>query len=118
MQTDFTISQDGRIDGVTRTRSTKKFSGFTGGVEVVLTDNNGNILYVTQLQKYGVDGTWIATSDRTERWNEIIPQNVLMKIAKYLIIHKHTPKFNWLSSFKNLVEAAQAIKEIIKKLKN
>jgi hypothetical protein len=42
-------------------------SGFTGGVLVSLSDVDGNILYVTPLVQYGVDGRWVFWSE-SDRW--------------------------------------------------
>jgi hypothetical protein len=43
-------------------------SGFTGGVLVSLTDKNGEVLYVTPLAQYGVDGRWVFWS-QSDRWD-------------------------------------------------
>jgi hypothetical protein len=43
-------------------------AGFTGGVLVSLSDRDGNLLYVTPLVQYGVDGRWVFWS-QSDRWD-------------------------------------------------
>jgi hypothetical protein len=115
MKTTITVSNQGggagRIDGVTRTWTDVKFAGFTGGVEVALLDKDQNLLHVTQLQKYGVNGRAIpGSSDRTERWSEDLPSGVVDKVASYAIRQRHTPTDRLAD---NLKKAKPVIETII-----
>jgi len=91
MYSEITISSTGRIDGRTKTWTSKKFKGFTGTVVVFLTDGDGNILHATQPHRYGVNGTALGGHKRDEPWWEEIPQNILNNIVGYAIHHAHTP---------------------------
>ena len=59
METDVTVSNNGRIDGNTKTKSCQ-IQGFTGGVWVSFLDKEtaegANILHVTPVKSYGVNG--------------------------------------------------------------
>lgn len=93
MWTDVTVSKDGSLNGKTRTKSSEAMRGFTGGVEVLLTDRAGNILHQTQLRKYGVNGTAMGgKSDRTVNWKEAVPPEALNKVSAVVIHHSYEPK--------------------------
>jgi hypothetical protein len=93
MKTNITLSANGRIDGTTRTWTSEALRGFTGAVEVVVTDISGNVLHRTQVRSYGVNGTAsTGESDRTERWTEQVPEDVLNSAAAVVIGHHHDPK--------------------------
>jgi hypothetical protein len=117
MKTKITISNlgggNGRIDGTTRTWTDVRLAGFVGGVDVALLDANKNILYVTPLQDYGVNGKWLGGSDRTDRWNESIPAGVVDKVKGYLILHRTTPRS---ISLGNLRDYGQEIIRLYKSL--
>lgn len=93
MTTDVTVSINGRMDGKTKTKSSEALRGFTGGVEVVLTDRAGNILYQTRLRTYGVNGTTQGGGgQRTETWSETVPAEALNKVSAVVIHHSYEPK--------------------------
>ncbi len=93
MRTWVTVSNNGRIDGKTRTKSAEAARGFTGGVEVLLTDRAGNILHQTRLRTYGVNGTAMGgKSDRTENWSETVSAETLNKVRAVVIHHSYEPK--------------------------
>lgn len=93
METDVTVSKNGRIDGKTKTKSSEAARGFTGGVEVLLTDRAGNILHQTKLRTYGVNGTAMGgQSSRTENWNETVAPDALNKVSAVVIHHSYEPK--------------------------
>jgi hypothetical protein len=93
MKTWVTVSNDGRLDGKTNIKSSEAMRGFTGGVEVVLTDRVGNILHQTQLRTYGVNGTAMGgKSERTENWKETVPPEALNKVRAVVIYHSYEPK--------------------------
>jgi hypothetical protein len=115
MQTDITISNNGRIDGVTRIWTAKQLQGFTGAAAVVLTDADGNVLYVTEPHSYGVDCKKCpGPSDRTQQWNDAVPSNVISQVKKYSIIHTTNPRNRWRDWLRDTKEAAQQISEIRK----
>jgi hypothetical protein len=91
METSITISNNGRIDGRTRTWTAHKTKGFTGGVAVVLMDASGNILHVTQEERYGVNCKRCpGPSDRTVQWAQTVPANLISQVRGYAIVHAHS----------------------------
>ena len=94
MWTDVTVSNNGRIDGKTRIKSSEAVRGFTGGMEYLLTDRAGNILYHSRLRKWGVDGEAEPGSDndRTVRWDDAVTPQVLNKMRAVVIHHSYEPK--------------------------
>ena len=63
----------GQISAQTRTATFTWFGGFHGATHVIFSDANDAPVYSTGLYRYGVDGTWIGTSDRTDAWWENMP---------------------------------------------
>jgi hypothetical protein len=115
METSITISNNGRIDAVTRIWTAKQFQGFTGAVAVVITDSAGNILHVTEPHSYGVDCKRCpGPSDRTQQWADTVPSNILNQVRGYAIIHTTNPRNRWRDWLRDAKEAAQSIKEIKK----
>lgn len=88
MKTWVTVSNNGRIDGKTRLKSAEALRGFTGGIEVLLTDRAGNILHQTNLRKYGVN----ANKSRTENWSETATPETLNKVRAVVIHQSYEPK--------------------------
>ena len=58
--------------GETRTATFTWFSGFTGVSSVVVLAENDVVLARTPTHTYGLDGTWIGVSDRTESWSDFV----------------------------------------------
>lgn len=113
METSITISNNGRIDGVTRIWTAKQWQGFTGSVAVVITDRAGNVLYVTNPQTWGVDCRRCpGPSDRTQGWADAVPANVLNRVGGYAIIHTTSPRDRWRNWLSTAREAATEIKAI------
>ena len=117
MATEVTLSttaSGGLITGKTVIWTENKLSGFTGGVDVALLDQNNNVLHISELHKYGVNGKWIpgAPSSRTEPWNEPVPQEVMAQVSKIAIVHRHTPKNRLPGLIKNLKQLAEHIKNV------
>jgi hypothetical protein len=118
MHTKITISNNGggngSIKGETKTWTSSKFRGFTGGVEVALLDQNKNVLYVTELQKYGVNGRALpGDSNRTETWQETLPQGVVDKVYSYAIHQRHTPTDRLKDLINKVTNTYNDIKPII-----
>ena len=117
MDTEVTLSKTasgGLITGKTVIWTENKLSGFTGGVDVALLDQNNNILHISELHQYGVNGKWIpgAPSSRTELWNEPVPQEAMAQVSKIAIVHRHTPKDRLPGLIKDLKQLAEYIKTV------
>lgn len=112
METTVTISNNGRIDGKTRTWTSVCADGFTGGVIVFLFDRAGNVLHSTPLKKYGVNGTCVpsAPSNRTEYWNNTVSVDIVNKIGSVKIVHVKKPT----DRIDEFLEKAKEVAEIVK----
>jgi hypothetical protein len=89
MDTQITISENGRLDAKTKTWATRNV-GFTGEVIVYLCDASGNVLWRTKdRHTYGLS---LFNMDRTETWDEQVPLDVLSRVSKCLIHHQDSPK--------------------------
>jgi hypothetical protein len=113
MESSITISNNGRVDGVTRIWTAKQWKGFTGSVAVAITDRAGNVLYVTNPQSWGVDCKRCpGPSNRTQGWSDTVPSNVLPKVGGYAIIHTTNPRDRWRTWLSTAKEAVAEIKAI------
>lgn len=115
MRTAVTISDNGRLDATTRTWTSEALRGFEGGVVVAVTDLQGNILWTSQLRKYGVNGTAVpgAPSDRTENWTETIPNDALNRAAGIAIIHGDVPTSHLADFLNQVLDDANKVKDIV-----
>lgn len=77
----------GLLEANTRTATFTWFGGYRGGVQVVLLDPSDFIVYTTQPQKFGVDGTLVGRNDRTETWSESIPLDIVAKTSSLQVFH-------------------------------
>ena len=113
METNVTISNNGRIDGVTRIWTAAKWVGFTGSVAVALMDKNKNVLYVTEPKSYGVDCKRCpGPSNRTQQWADAVPSSLLSNVRGYAIIHTTNPKSRWRSWLKDARDGVAEAKSI------
>ena len=118
-----TLSDSGRIDCEVHVWTTNRMSGFHGAAAAFLVDDSNNILWNTQLQTLGVDGTWIPglPSSRTEDWNETAPADVMKKSPAAVRLALTTNPTNMLmrdinmlvDAGKKLAELAPLVKAII-----
>lgn len=112
METNFHLSENGMLNANTHIWTKNEWSGFTGGVFIVLTDGQGHPIWSSAQHRYGVDGTWIGNSDRRERWQEEVPAHVLSKVGGYAIMQGHTPRIR-IWDFINSPEGQAAIETAV-----
>src|SRR5687768_15649297 len=80
MWTQATLHDNRWLTGYTRTASFTMFGGFTGGMFITCVDANGMIVARTpDTWRWGVDGTWVGRSDRTEPWWNLMPQQDILQ---------------------------------------
>ncbi len=91
MQTDFTLDAGGTLSAVTRWWTNVKLTGFTGSVSVVLTDEDGKMLWAANPQTHGVDGEWVGDDDRHENWSASVPSAIIDQVRGYAILQQHEP---------------------------
>jgi len=109
------LSAGARIDATTRTWTITALGGFRGGVNVLFSDAQGFPVGQTQTQRFGVDGTWIGRSDRTDFWSTMLTEDHAVRTTDITIFHFWDP--NTLESqVGRLVAAVKPLTEIIKSL--
>jgi hypothetical protein len=109
MESNVTLRAGGHIDASTRTHTGTWFGGFTGGVSVVFYDaGNQAIAQTLQNHAFGVDGTAIGRSDRTDQWSEDIDPAKAALVTHFDILHFWDPKY---SAVDNIVHHAVQIGE-------
>ncbi len=101
MPTSFTLNSNGQLTAVTNTSTGVQLAGFTGGVSIILLDNNKQPIWASKVHKYGVDGCLngvdgclIGTCNHNDNWSDSVPANILSQVRGYAILQQHTPK--WL----------------------
>lgn len=102
MQTNAAVSDAGQLVAVTHTFSHNQLSGFHGSVYVALVDGNSVTIPggASSVQTFGVDGTWIGNSDRTDTWSYQFPFNLFSQARNIIVVQQWNPQ--WLSSLANL----------------
>jgi hypothetical protein len=80
-----------RLDAQTRTRTVTWFGGFHGGVQAVFSDAEGVAIGSSAVQRFGVDGTWIGRSDRTDYWGMDVPPDLANRVVKISLFHFWAP---------------------------
>jgi hypothetical protein len=88
---------------VTHTQSYTWFGGFRGGSLTILKDKTGEPIWVTQLQRYGVNGTVFGNSDRWDVYTESIPAGI---VASTVSIE---PQVVWAPGWRSLRWAYDAL---------
>jgi hypothetical protein len=109
----------GHIDASTRTRSLTWFGGFTGAVMIVLEDANGYPIGATGVHLFGVDGTWVGRSDRTDYWSEDLDPTVTKRAAAIHVFHFWNPSFSkFQQRLDEAITTGEKIVDLIKDAKN
>ncbi len=94
----------GHVDVTTRTRTITMFGGFHGGVNIIFYDAAGIPRGQTDTHVFGVDGTWIGRSDRTDYWSADLTPDVANATTGIAIFHFWSP-----SSIQDQIAKAVAI---------
>jgi Ricin-type beta-trefoil lectin domain len=101
----------GRIDAITRTRAITWFRGFHGGVGIIPVDIDGfSVIDYKLVNKFGVDGTVLGTSDRTDPWSKNISPDEAARVEEIHIFHSVVSEDfealleRWLNSGKTIAE--------------
>jgi hypothetical protein len=81
----------GHVDATTRTRTITMFGGFHGGVNMIYSDAEGFPVGMSATQRYGVDGTWIGRSDRTDYWSEELSEDQATRTTTITLAHFWMP---------------------------
>lgn len=103
-----------RLQAQTRTRCYTWFGGFTGGVQITANEANGMIAWTSPARRFGVDGTMIGRSDRTDAWLEQIPPEIVAKTASLTIFHFWSP--DWMKNLDQWLKVGIQVAEAVKVL--
>jgi hypothetical protein len=103
----------GRLKAKTRTWTGIDLRGFTGGVRIGLLNANGDLVAITHLYSFGVDGdSWLlpgGPSDRTDGWDEQFDPDVIALTTQLVIEHEHSGK----NRLQSIMREAVKYKEIV-----
>jgi len=122
MATRGVLTGGGHIDATTRTRTLTWLGGFRGGVQILVNDANDIIIGATQIHTFGVDGTAIGRSDRTDYWSEDLDPQLAARTTGIHVLHFWSPSYqapaNIIGGVSDAVQrglpAAQAIANIVR----
>jgi hypothetical protein len=112
MDTGATLLGSGELTAVTRTYNITWLSGFTGGVIVTLQDESGVVIAASPLQRYGVDGTALGRSDRTESWSASFSPELVARTRSIAIVHAWVPKVDLLGTVLIVIEVGKFLWEL------
>jgi hypothetical protein len=107
----------GHIDAQTRTRTITWFGGFHGGVYLIFVDGNGIPKGQSQRHVFGVDGTWIGQSDRTDYWSEDIDPGIAAVTTNLAVFHSWSPN-ELKDQVERAIAIAQPVLDLIKQIKS
>lgn len=115
MRTEFTLSNNGKIEAKTRIWTNDHWKGFHGNVVIFLTDAEGNWLWKIGPEEDWVDGQYVGHNDKTFTWSSEIPVNDVKLIKGYAIWHSTVSKPQFLSTLKETGKVIDKVKEIYNK---
>jgi hypothetical protein len=120
MHTWGTISGTGQIAMQTRTRTVTWFGGYHGAVRLIASDANGAPTFQSQDHRYGVDGTMIGTSDRTDAWWETMSPDEFNRTTQAAIFQVWDPNSfqtildQWVQSAKKIADLVGSVASVAK----
>lgn len=105
-------SSNGTVAMNTRTWTITMFGGYHGGVHLILSNAAGGPTWASQEHRYGVDGTWMGTSDRTQAWWENAGPANVQNAARVDVFHSWDPdSFNVI--LQKWIQAGQQIGQLV-----
>ncbi|MDH6521654.1 hypothetical protein M2164_008358 [Streptomyces sp. SAI-208] len=81
----------GQVSAQTRTATFTWFGGYHGATYVIFGDADDAPVFQTGMHRYGVDGTVIGTSDRTDAWWESMPAADTARITRHAVFLTWAP---------------------------
>jgi hypothetical protein len=120
MHTWGTISGTGQIAMQTRTRSVTWLGGYHGAVRLIAADQYGAPTFQSQDHRYGVDGTMVGTSDRTDAWWETMSADAFNRTTQVAIFHSWDPNSfqtildQWVQTAKKIGDLVTSVAGIAK----
>ncbi|MEK6784182.1 MAG: hypothetical protein AABY61_01750 [Nitrospirota bacterium] len=102
----------GQVDATTRTYTITMFGGFHGGVNMIYSDADGIAIGMSHTERFGVDGTWIGRSDRTDYWSAELSADLAARTTAITVAHFWAPD-QLEDIVRRGVEVAKPIVELI-----
>ena len=81
----------GHVDATTRTYTTSDVLGFHGGVNMIYSDAVGIAIGMSQVERFGVDGTKLGRSDRTDYWSAELSADLAARTTAITVAHFWAP---------------------------
>jgi hypothetical protein len=81
----------GRVAAQTRTRTVTWFGGYHAGTNIILVDGTDTPVWWSTMHRFGVDGTWIGRSDRTDAWAEQMNSADTARVTGYHVFVSWQP---------------------------
>ena len=105
-------SDGGHVDATTRTYTITMFGGFHGGVNMIYSDADGIAIGMSHTERFGVDGTWVGRSDRTDYWSAELSADLAARTTSITVAHFWAPD-KLEDVVRRGVEVAKPIVELI-----
>lgn len=102
----------GHVDATTRTYTITMFGGFHGGVNMIYSDAEGIAIGMSHTERFGVDGTWVGRSDRTDYWSAELSGDLAARTTSITVAHFWAPD-KLEDIVRRGVEVAKPIVELI-----
>lgn len=91
VQTTIHLDASGTLNAATHISTSNDMIGWHCCVQAVLGDYTGSVIWTSPIQRFGVDGKTIGTSDSNVPWSCTIPQGSLQSIRSVAISHSYCP---------------------------
>jgi hypothetical protein len=102
----------GAVAMQTRTRTITMFGGFHGSAGFICRDANAGPTFQTQDHRFGVDGTWVGRSDRTDAWWETMSTDAAARTVELVFYHAWSPD-SFQTILTKWVTAGQSVAQLV-----
>ncbi len=102
----------GAVAMQTRTRTITMFGGFHGSAGFICRDANAGPTFQTQDHRFGVDGTWVGRSDRTDAWWESMSPDAAARTTELVFYHAWSPD-SFMTVLNKWVAAGQSLAQLV-----
>lgn len=107
------------VNATTETKTVTWLGGFTGGVQLIFYNANKVAIGASNEHSFGVDGTWIGRSDRTDYWGEDITLQGSGPVTGFTILQFWAPKYSAIYNIvAKAVQIGQAMDPLLQELKS
>lgn len=113
MKTQVKLSDTARLDGSTRLISTN-WTGFHGGVVILLLDSDKNIVHRSSIKSGEVDGAWFSEKNVNKiLWSEQVPDAVLEEVTRIKVLHQRVENpGEWTRTVANVARTGASLADV------